>query len=185
MFCAFWLWCKLGSHYNWRTSREWGNRENIKSSILCSLKDLYRNSNVWLNAKRLTLQGGTMCEERCCTPSGRVSAYGSYYVRANPSCRFHSCQENGWFSVWGKFKHLVIQRGTSDAEKHTKQEKNDVWQQIPGNASYPWPCLVRQSSRSKTGSSLLLQQLLVAHICEQHDGLKKQKNTCHCINTNA
>lgn len=149
------------------------------------IKDLYRNSNVWLNAKRLTLQGGTMCEERCCTPSGRVSAYGSYYVRANPSCRFHSCQENGWFSVWGKFKHLVIQRGTSDAEKHTKQEKNDVWQQIPGNASYPWPCLVRQSSRSKTGSSLLLQQLLVAHICEQHDGLKKQKNTCHCINTNA
>lgn len=140
------------------------------------IKDLYRNSNVWLNAKRLTLQGGTMCEERCCTPSGRVSAYGSYYVRANPSCRFHSCQENGWFSVWGKFKHLVIQRGTSDAEKHTKQEKNDVWQQIPGNASYPWPCLVRQSSRSKTGSSLLLQQLLVAHICEQHDGLKKKKN---------
>lgn len=94
--------------------RESGEREKIKTSILCSLKDLYRNSNVWLNSNRLTLQGGTMCEERCCTPSGRVLAYGSYYVRVNPSCRFHSCQENGWFSAWGIFKHLVNHRVTTN-----------------------------------------------------------------------
>ncbi len=54
--------------------------------------------------------------------------------------------------LWGGgFKHLVNQRGTREAEQDTKQEKNDLWQQTPGNVSFPWPGLVRQSSQSKTG----------------------------------
>jgi len=36
---------------------------------------------------------------------------------------------------------------------------------------------VRQSSQSKTGSSLLLLQPLVAHIFEQHGALKNKKKT--------
>ncbi len=48
---------------------------------------------------KLTQQVSTMNEEICCSLLGTASACGSCSEPVSLSDRFHSCQENGWFSA--------------------------------------------------------------------------------------
>ncbi len=62
-----------------------------------------------------------------------------FILRASMSFLQISFMPGKWliFCEGGGFKHLVNQTGSSEAEQDTKQEKNDLWQQTPGNVSFP------------------------------------------------